>query len=427
MTRRYTSISLATAALIAISSPAVAGAQSSSSSLSSLFEGSSAPGGGHYNLWQEIPEALTVKMIGDVLGTHQHVVGLGAVDLGIMFPLGLGEQFGMIFGDSFTGNGFGQGDWLSPVGVRAELDENGRIRFTRPLNDGARVEQLIDYQHDNGLTLIPSDVINLDGTLYMQGMWNQGIGNVRRTQTWKSTDYGATWQSVGTTPATFMDGMGNLISWEKGPDGYIYVASSGFKRSHPVYLSRFRADSIETTDRSNWEHFNPQTGIWGSEAQPILTEDLKAGEMCLRFIDGHWVLAMFNELTASIEVRVSPTIATDWNAIKPAHVVVATPAGWSQPQDADNFAQLYGGYIVPGSTLENFDVVVSQWKTSNNSRYTATQFNVKGLDAFFGITPSPQPASGDQNAVDVVESPVTPDTEGKLTEERAVERAADVA
>ena len=43
------------------------------------------------------------------------------------------------------------------------------------------------------------------------------------------------------------------------------------------------------------------------------------------------------------------------------------------------------GYIVPGSHLDNMDIVVSQWNTTDNSRYTATQFNVKGLDKFYGI------------------------------------------
>ena len=58
---------------------------------------------------------------------------------------------------------------------------------------------------------------------------------------------------------------------------------------------------------------------------------------------------------------------------------------WSQPQGPDNFSQPYGGYITPGSTLDNLDLVISQWNTSNNSRYNSTQFNVRGLDKFFGI------------------------------------------
>ena len=429
---RLVGAAVAAATFASIVSVPAAEAQSSSSAFlssgSSGSSGSSAPQGPAKEL-TKVSEGLTVKLIGDLLGRHQHVVGLGAIDLGIMVPLGIGEelgkQFGVIFGDSFTGNGFGRGDWLSPVGVRAVRDENGRIRFIAPLNDGDKVKQLVDYRHDDGLTLIPSDVINVGGTLYMQGMWNRGIGNVLQTEIWTSVDGGARWTSISKSSANHLDGMGNLISWEMGPDGYIYVVSSEFKRNHPVYLSRFREADIASPAR--WERFNPRTGAWGTAMTPILSDNVRAGEMSLRYIQGHWVLAMFNEQTASIEVRISPTIATDWNAITPAHVVVAGPNGWSGKQNENNFTQLYGGYIVPGSTLDNLDLVVSQWNTSNNSRYMATQFNVKGLDTFFGITPAAPHEVGNQDSVSAVEEPVTPDTEAKLSEERAVEKAADVA
>nr|VDG62923.1 Uncharacterised protein [Streptococcus thermophilus] len=31
-------------------------------------------------------------------------------------------------------------------------------------------------------------MININGVLYMQGMWNEGLGNIVETQIWKSTD-----------------------------------------------------------------------------------------------------------------------------------------------------------------------------------------------------------------------------------------------
>lgn len=64
--------------------------------------------------------------------------------------------------------------------------------------------------------LILSDVIDINGVLYMQGMWNEGIGNVLFTQIWKWQDWGKTWQSVAITPANYLGGSGNLITWEKG-------------------------------------------------------------------------------------------------------------------------------------------------------------------------------------------------------------------
>ena len=41
---------------------------------------------------------------------------------------------------------------------------------------------------------------------------------------------------------------------------------------------------------------------------------------------------------------------------------------------AGRVAQLYGGYIVPGSTLADLHLVVSQWNTATNWPYRAMQF-----------------------------------------------------
>lgn len=254
----------------------------------------------------------------------------------------------------------------------------------RPLNEGDIAQELVDIPEDGILTVIPSDIINIDGTLYMQGMRVRGIGNVLQTHIWRSTDNGQNWDRIGTAKPGFNSGMTNLISWAEGPDGYIYQASTQFQRKDDVYLQRFKPEDI--ANYGKWEYFQRDTGQWtGKIGKPILSTDVRAGELNLRYIEGHWVLAMFNEQRMAIEVRISREIDTDWNAIKPADVVVSGP--WNQTQDENNFSQLYGAYIVPGSTLGHMDLVVSQWKTSDDSRYNSTQFNVKGLDKFFGVTP----------------------------------------
>ncbi len=433
MKKPLRTILLSLAVTVAATSAAAASPATAQSAGSSSSSGSSGSSRGPQNKVEfgedRVEGPLVITVVGDLLGQGiSENVGFLTGDLGIMVDIGVGEEFAILFGDSFRGARFGQGEWLSPVGVVAVLDEDGSIRILRPLNDGDHVEQLIDYAHQDGLTLIPSDVINIDGILYLQGMWNKGIGNVLRTEIWRSPDQGATWESLGTTPTSHMNGMGNLLTWEKGPDGHVYVMSSEFKRKDDVYLSRFLPEQID--DRTTWEHWDPTTRTWSTTFtdRPVLSSKVAAGEMSLRYIEGHWVLVMFNAETYSVEVRITRNITDDWDAITPAKVILG--GIWQAPQDAGNFAQVYGGYIVPGSTIGDMDLVVSQWQTSNNNRYNSTQFNVTGLDKFFGIgsaddtesvTPQtrmapqgtqqiPENRIGDQSVIRVQQTEVTTDT-----------------
>ena len=87
---RLVGAAVAAATFASIVSVPAAEAQSSSSAFlssgSSGSSGSSAPQGPAKEL-TKVSEGLTVKLIGDLLGRHQHVVGLGAIDLGIMVPV----------------------------------------------------------------------------------------------------------------------------------------------------------------------------------------------------------------------------------------------------------------------------------------------------------------------------------------------------
>jgi len=320
----------------------------------------------------------TIQIMDDVLGRYSAHTGFRSGDLGAMAPMGNGE-FAMIFGDSFRGN-FGQG-WMSPVGVVATMDEDGFIKILRPIDNTSEVSDMISYHRVNDSTLIPSDVINIDGTLYLHGTFHAPFGDVVSSNVWKSDDGGTTWKQISSAPGNHMRGMTQLISWDKGPDGYIYATSTKFGRESPVYLWRFAPEDIG--EPGNWDGYSPLTGKWTKHAEPILKDDVKAGEMCLRYIDGHWVLVMFNEATLSVEARISETLERDWDDVRVAKI--ARNGSWDNPQSPLNWSQPYGGYIVPGSHLDDMDIVISQWNTTDNSRYTATQFNVKGLDKVYGI------------------------------------------
>ena len=43
-------------------------------------------------------------------------------------------------------------------------------------------------------------------------------------------------------------------------------------------------------------------------------------------------------------------------------------------------AQLYGGYIVPGSTLSDLHLTVSQWNTEEDWPYRVMQYRVQDFD-----------------------------------------------
>lgn len=355
------------------------------------------------------PDGTTIQIMGDLLGPYSRNVGLGSGDLGAMAPIGQGE-YTVVFGDSFSGRTVYQGQHFSPVGVVASTDDNGFINIKHPMNEGTYVKRLINYTPAPGLTLLPSDIINVDGKLYLQAMWNQGLHNVTHAEIFSSTN-GANWKHEGRY-RTGMSGLDDLISWAQGPDGMIYIVATSFTRSNPVFL--FRATPENIAQRSTWEIYNANDGSWGGighAGTSILDHDaqgrkVKAGEMNLRYIDGHWVLAMFNEATLSVEVRISRELERDWNSVPAATIAKHGP--WKNEQTPMNWSQPYGGYIVPGSSINDMDIVVSQWNTGTHDRYMSTQFNVKGLEKFFGLDIAPSTRGEVTAAKPIPELPPAP-------------------
>lgn len=103
--------------------------------------------------------------------------------------------------------------------------------------------------------------------------------------------------------------------------------------------------------------------------------------MCIRQIDGKAVLSYFNAATGNMEVRV----AADPTALGDAPVTtVVQHDEWPEPAESlpppyDNrLAQPYGGYISPGSTLDELRIFVSQWDTRARvaAPYRVIQFAV---------------------------------------------------
>jgi hypothetical protein len=103
--------------------------------------------------------------------------------------------------------------------------------------------------------------------------------------------------------------------------------------------------------------------------------------MCVRQIDGKTVLSYFNASTGNMEVRVADD-PTGLGTAPVTTVVVASdwpdPVEHLGPPENNRLAQPYGGYISPGSTLDELRVFVSQWNTMprGGTPYRVIQFAV---------------------------------------------------
>jgi hypothetical protein len=106
--------------------------------------------------------------------------------------------------------------------------------------------------------------------------------------------------------------------------------------------------------------------------------------MSVRQIDGKTVLSYFNAGNGNMEVRVADAPTGLGTAPVTTVVVAADWPEWPDPVDrlpppeVNRLAQPYGGYISPGSTLDEVRVFVSQWNTTprGGTPYRVIQFAV---------------------------------------------------
>jgi hypothetical protein len=343
-------------------------------------------------------EAPTIK-VADLTGpgTSSEKFGVGGTDLGIAVRLADGRT-GFVFGDTFEGAGVGGAGWRSPVMLRSRDTTLARLERGITFDDavgGRYARQLFDYSHDEPpwkhggfSTVLPADAITIDGRLYMFAMVNRGLGNVVMTEIAYSDDCGDTWQDGGPEGrrlGSHLGGRQQLITWERDPEtGWVYVIASTFNRRRNAYLFRVRDD--ELLDRSAW---HPWTGGWFSgDPKPLLPAGTAVGEMCLRRVESRWVFSYFEASSGCIRVKVLDSPTDDMAAAPTTTVLRNTP--WTMPPcsppdgcTAGTLSQLYGGYIVPGSTLRRLHLVVSHWNTVDGSNwpYRAMQYRHNAVAA----------------------------------------------
>jgi hypothetical protein len=322
-------------------------------------------------------------------GTSSEKFGVGGADLGIAVALADGRT-GFIFGDTFEDAGVGGRGWRSPVMLRsgdttpAQLDRG--ITFNDAVG-GSYARQLWAYPHDGPpwrhrrfSTVLPADAITIAGRLYLFAIVNRGLGNVAWTEIDYSDDCGDTWHDGGPSarrPGSAEGGRQQLVTWELDPDtGLVYIIASGFTRSHNAYRYWVRADDL--LDRAAWR----------ADPAPLLPLGTAVGEMNLRRVDNRWLFSYFEASSGSIRVKVL-NAPTDDLRTAPTTTVLRNTA-WTTPRrsppdgcTAGTLSQLYGGYIVPGSTLRRLHLVVSHWNTTDGTNwpYRAMQYRHNAVGA----------------------------------------------
>ena len=324
--------------------------------------------------------------------------GVTATDLGaaVVAPNG---KLVAAFGDTFSGNKVGVGDWRSPVVLIGTGDADTPIRWERA--GGANpdyAEQLWYYVHDGPpwshggfSTVLPSDLLCVGDALYLHVMVNRGFPEVIWTEIWRSDDCGISWQHMGDRakfPADLHGGRAQCWSWDYDPDdGWVYVVSTNLRRKMGIILRRVRPGDIGDNRRYLGWGFAGGRWDWGNEPTPITPDGETWGELSLRRLaKGMWVLGGFLSSKYALGYRTIASPVANMHTTPIQSPV--TGCGWDNEDHGNcRVAQLYGGYLLPGSRPDitaGAGLVVSQWNTETGWPYKAMQFQVTIKDTTAG-------------------------------------------
>jgi hypothetical protein len=330
-----------------------------------------------------LPPGLVIRL-GPTAGTGTPTADydIGATDLCefMEFPSGLLQ----ICGDSFAGQAVGFGPWHSPIALHVDtdsIDDPEGVRY-----DGVMgVDRpLLAEPTPEGASQLPAGVVQINRENYLM------VTTVRElvpqtSRLVKAIPAQGNWPTVPNSQreATYEGSLQTQISGYYDPipkrdsaSGWVYIVANDFDRSAPIVLYRATPESF--TDRGSWQGWSSALG-WGHPPTPLWAD--ATGEMSIRQIDGKTVLSYFNATTGNMEIR----IANDPTGLGTAPVTTVVVAGdWPEPAEQlgppwDNrLAQPYGGYISPGSTLDELRVFVSQWNTTprGGTPYRVIQFAV---------------------------------------------------
>jgi hypothetical protein len=250
-----------------------------------------------------------------------------------------------------------------------------------------------------GSSQLPAGVVEINRNNYMLVTTTHNLVPAT-SRLVKADPANAGWPTVpgSIRAAAFQAGRQSQISGYYDPipkgdsaTGWVYIVADNFDRSSPAVL--YRAKPATFTDRSTWEGWSGLSGPdggWNKPATPLWGD--RIGEMSIREIEGKTVLSCFNATTSNMEVRVADD-PTGLGTAPVTTVVYSTPwpdpAESLPPPDDNRLAQPYGGYISPGSTVDELRIFVSQWNTGPRAQapYRVIQFAVNPLKP--GQAPGP--------------------------------------
>ena len=279
-------------------------------------------------------------------------IGAGATDLCEISPSG---QVALA-GDTFRGNKVYEGDWSPSLGLHVKPGTLGRkVEFDYSF--GWQSLYAETWPHVPGGSQLPAGTIQVRGIDY--ALVTRVEDDLRpidsRLVRIDPTNGGwpTVWCPDSRRSANWQDGNQTQISGYEAPDGWVYIVADGFKRDQRVRLYHCPADQFENRDL--WWAWGMKDGEWQWNVDPMPLSDELFGELSLRLIEGKAVLSGFNQTRGRVEVRVADQVEQVLAPWTPMTVVV----------DQDEVWHNYGGYIVPGSTLDQALILVSQWGEGN--------------------------------------------------------------
>jgi hypothetical protein len=302
--------------------------------------------------------------------------GVGGTDLGI--PIDLGDEFILLYGDTFSSVGSFSGLWNSNFIARSTDQAftdgltfssliTNQFGMIKPISQGAHQGNLSDTESDNPMrevTKIPTGGLKIGDTVYIfymsvrywgvSGEWlvtyNQVVKSTDDLQTFTPVD-GLVWSE--TEAPNF--GQIYAIQDPNDPD-MIYLIGIPGGRSGGTCLARVATADFE--NKAEYEYYlgggvwsKGSTGLASLKNNPYYIINPMCSEMSIMYNDylGKWMVVYLKN--SQIVMQTADEISGPWSTI-----ITLT--------DSSKFYGFYGGFI--SSYLTKYDgkkfyIIISQW------------------------------------------------------------------